>query len=232
MITASVREVLGPAQGAEITISVADGAELAKKTLNPRLGIVGGISILGTTGLVIPYSHAAYKESIQCALDVACAMGNECVVLCTGRSSEQQAQKKFSSFPDAAFILMGDYFSFAVQEAVKHGLRHIVIAGFPGKVLKMAMGAACTHYSKASIDLAFLAECAQKAGIPEHAVHAVKHAHTARHSMQFIPHNCQQQLFEHIAELVCSAVQTIAGTPFKTDIMVLSYDDGVLFYEG
>ncbi len=75
MIRSSVREALPGGKGAHVTISVAGGQELAKKTLNPRLGITGGISILGTTGLVIPYSHQAYRDSIVCALDVLQAMG-------------------------------------------------------------------------------------------------------------------------------------------------------------
>jgi cobalt-precorrin-5B (C1)-methyltransferase len=232
MITDSVTEVLGYAHGAEITISVADGAELAKQTLNPRLGIVGGISILGTTGLVIPYSHEAYRESIRCALDVVCAMGIDHAVFCTGRSSEKEAQQHFNSLPEAAFILMGDYFGYAVQEAVRHGIRHISIAGFPGKVLKMAMGAACTHYSSASIDLSFLADCAVKTGVPQKTVRAIEHAHTARHAVLIIPRYYQQQLFAYLAQLISDSVIAIAGTSITTDILVVSYAGGVLFYEG
>jgi len=231
MIRSSVREALLPGQGAHVTISVAGGEELAKKTLNPRLGIVGGISILGTTGLVIPYSHQAYRDSIVCALDVIRAMGLQNAVLCTGRSSEKEAQRVYHTLPEAAFVLMADYFSFAVQEAARHGMAGIIIAGFPGKLLKMAAGAECTHYRKADIDLSLLADLARRAGMTEHDAHGISRAHTARHALDFIPVEFRDRLFTQLAGMVRKRIREIGGPSLGTEVLLLSYNGGVLFHE-
>jgi cobalt-precorrin-5B (C1)-methyltransferase len=232
MIRSSVREALPRGAGAHVTISVAGGQELAKKTLNPRLGITGGISILGTTGLVIPYSHQAYRDSIVCALDVIQAMGLNRVVLCTGRSSEKEAQRVFSSFDEAAFVLMADYFSFAVQEAARHGIARIIIAGFPGKLLKMAAGAGCTHYRKADVDLALLADIARRAGMGEEGARLVGAAHTARHAMELIPGKFQVGVCARLAHMVCQRVRELGGLSARAEVLLFSYNGGVLFHEG
>jgi len=231
MIRSSVREALPPGQGAHVTISVAGGAELAKKTLNPRLGIVGGISILGTTGLVIPYSHQAYRDSIGCAFDVIQAMGLQSAVLCTGRSSEKGAQRVFNTLPEAAFILMADYFSFAVQEAARHGMARIIIAGFPGKLLKMAAGAECTHYRKADIDLALFSALARRAGVTEQDSHTISVAHTARHAMELIPAQFHRGVCAQLAGMVKKRIQEIGGPSLGAEVLLLSYNGGVLFHE-
>ena len=99
MITEAVRSIVPEDMGAEVVISVVDGEKIALKTLNHRLGITGGISILGTTGIVVPYSHEAYRDSISCALDVAQAMCLDTVVLSTGKTSEKTAQKILRDMP-------------------------------------------------------------------------------------------------------------------------------------
>jgi len=231
MIREGVQEALPAARGARVTISVAGGEELAKKTLNPRLGILGGISILGTTGLVIPYSHQAYRDSIVCALDVIRAMGLSCAVLCTGRSSEKEAQRIYHTLPEAAFVLMADYFSFAVQEAARHGIARVIIAGFPGKLLKMAAGAECTHYRKADIDLSLLADLARRAGVTEQDSHNISRAHTARHALDFIPAEFHGRLFAQLAGMVKKRIREIGGPTLVAEVLLLYYNGGVLFHE-
>jgi cobalt-precorrin-5B (C1)-methyltransferase len=231
MIRSSMQEVFSSAQYVEVIISVADGAEIAKKTLNPRLGIVGGISILGTTGLVIPYSHEAYRESIQCALDVIKAMGIDCVVFCTGRSSEKEAQRTLPELPEAAFVLMADYFAFAVHEADKHDIKNIIIAGFPGKLLKIAAGAECTHYHKSSVDLENLAEIARSAGLSEDSAAQLSHAHTVRHAFDLIADEHQQKLFPLLTRKVAEQVKKVCRNDTKTGVILLSYSGGVFNYE-
>src|SRR5919205_962733 len=126
--------------GINVVISVPKGEELAKKTDNPRLGIIGGISILGTTGIVLPYSTASFAASIRQSLDVAIAMGTDIVVLTTGGRSEDFAKKLFK-LPDHCFIQMGDFAGYSIKQcANKMSIRHVIIAGFIGKLTKMAMG--------------------------------------------------------------------------------------------
>ena len=129
----------------EIEIFVPNGEELAKKTLNARLGIIGGISILGTTGVVRPMSHDAYRATIRSAVSVADACGIKTAVFTTGRRSERFAQNVFCSYPEEAFIQIGDFFGFSLKCALESRLSAIILAVFFGKALKMADGLYHTH---------------------------------------------------------------------------------------
>ena len=231
MIRNSMHDALQLFKGAEVTISVADGVELAKKTLNSRLGIVGGISILGTTGLIIPYSHEAYRESIQCAFDVVRAMGVDCAVLCTGRSSEKEARRMIPDIPEATFVLMADYFDFSVREAAIHDLSKIVIAGFPGKLLKMAAGAACTHYRKSTINLERLYDIAREAGLPHDAAAELPRAHTVRHAFEMLSQDHLHKLLPLLARKVKEQTREISKSSIKIEVIVFSYSGGVLYHE-
>ena len=119
--------------GVKIIISVPKGKELAPKTDNPRLGIVGGISILGTSGIVIPFSTASFAASIRQNLDVALAMGDKNVVLTTGGRSEDFA-KKIIKLPEHCFVQMGDFSGYAIQQCAKKGIEKAFVVGFIGKL--------------------------------------------------------------------------------------------------
>lgn len=136
----------------EITISVTNGEELAKKTLNSRLGIIGGISILGTTGIVRPLSADAWTASIKSAMDVAKAMGCAELVLSSGRTSEKAHMKKFG-FPEESYVMMGDYFEFSFKEAAAHGFKRIHLCAQWAKMLKITMGIPQTHVRHGVIEL-------------------------------------------------------------------------------
>jgi cobalt-precorrin-5B (C1)-methyltransferase len=136
----------------EITISVPNGEELAKKTLNSRLGIAGGISILGTTGIVKPVSSEAWTATITSSMDVARAAGRKEVVLSAGRTSEKAHMKKFN-FPEESYVLMGDYLEFSLQEAKKHGFKKIHLCAQWAKMVKIAMATPQTHVRFGAIDI-------------------------------------------------------------------------------
>ena len=135
----------------EVIISVIDGERLAKKTLNPRLGIIGGISILGTTGIVHPLSSEAWTETIKSQMNVAKASGCNEIVLSTGRTSEKAHLKRFN-FPEEAYVMMGDYLEFALLEAKKLGFKEIHLCAQWGKTLKIAMGTPQTHVKYGAIN--------------------------------------------------------------------------------
>ena len=137
----------------EITISVPAGEELAKKTLNHRLGIVGGISILGTTGIVRPVSMEAYTATITSGMDVAKAMGHSVVVISSGRTSEKAHMKKFA-FPEEAYVMMGDYLEFSLIDAKKHGFNSIHLCAQWAKMIKTAMATPQTHVRHGAIEAA------------------------------------------------------------------------------
>ena len=126
--------------GVAVTIGVIDGEEMAKKTLNERLGIIGGISILGTTGIVRPYSTAAFRASVTQAIDVASSLGLSEIVVTTGGRSERYGQALRSDLTEQAFIQMGDFVGHALNRAAELNLRRVTICGMMGKLSKMADG--------------------------------------------------------------------------------------------
>jgi cobalt-precorrin-5B (C1)-methyltransferase len=136
----------------EITISVTDGEKLAKKTLNQRLGIMGGISILGTTGIVKPISAEAWTATITSSMDVAKAMGWDEIVLSAGRSAEKAHMNKFN-LPQESYVMMGDYLEFALLEAKKHEFKKIHLCAQWAKMLKIAMATPQTHVRHGAIDI-------------------------------------------------------------------------------
>jgi len=169
-----------------IVISIPDGEERAKKTLNARLGIIGGLSILGTTGIVRPISAKAWTDTVDSALDVAKACGCENVVLSTGRSSEMAAQKYFTlhsslfTLPEEAYIMMGDHLAYALQACQKRGFSQPIIACQFAKMLKIACGHPNTHAAASELDLAVLHDWAEAAHIPSAILAIISKANTAR----------------------------------------------------
>jgi cobalt-precorrin-5B (C1)-methyltransferase len=133
--------------GWKVTISVPGGEEIAKKTFNPRLGIIGGISIIGTTGIVKPMSEAAIKASLVLSLDIAKALGFDSIVLVPGNIGERAALQWFR-LPKEQVVLMGNYVGFMLLEAAKRGFVKALLAGHPGKLAKLIRGDFYTHSSK------------------------------------------------------------------------------------
>lgn len=184
MITTAIKQVLAETDTPPIAITVAvfivDGERLAKKTLNARLGIVGGLSVLGTTGLVRPMSHEAYTATIASALSVARASGADRVFLTTGRRSERFAQQHWPEAPEEAFIQIGDFFKWSLEKAAAMEFGNIVLTVFFGKAVKMAHGVPHTHAVKADMSLTKLAQWTQETTGNQDLAEQVKSANTAR----------------------------------------------------
>ena len=159
---------LAAARGApadfEVTISVPGGAELAKRTWNPRLGIVGGISILGTTGVVRPFSCAAWIASIHRGVDVARAAGFPHAVAATGATSEAAAARLYPELPETAFLDMGDFAGGLLKYLRRHPIPRLTLAGGIGKMTKLAQGALDLHSGRSRVDFDRLAETAAALG--------------------------------------------------------------------
>ena len=136
----------------EVTVSVTDGAAIARKTLNSRLGIVGGISILGTTGIVRPLSADAWTATIDASMSVGRAMGRREVVLSTGRSSERAHLARWG-LPEESYVMMGDYVEYALLAAKRSGFERVHLCGQWAKMLKIAMATPQTHVRHGAIDL-------------------------------------------------------------------------------
>jgi cobalt-precorrin-5B (C1)-methyltransferase len=166
--------------GLEVTISVPGGAEMAKKTLNARLGIIGGISILGTTGIVHPYSTAAFRDSVIQGIQVAAKQGQDTVVLTTGGRTEKFVIKELPELATACFVQMGDFLKYALDTVVKEGIKHIIIGGMVGKLTKMAQGETITHAGRNSVNTKLLAELAEHIGASTEICKSIREAKTAR----------------------------------------------------
>jgi cobalt-precorrin-5B (C1)-methyltransferase len=183
MLTETVHETLTQARltlrGVSVEISVPRGAELAQKTLNPRLGIIGGISILGTTGIVVPYSTAAWEASVLQNIDVAVAQGCEQLVFTVGGRGERFAQR-LVALPDIAFVQIGDFFGQAFRHAAAAGARHVTLASMIGKLAKFAAGHELVHSRESAQDFHFLGELARQAGAAEALVKRTCSANTAQ----------------------------------------------------
>jgi len=159
-IRQEVRRVLP--RGAEVTVSIPAGEELAPRTFNPKLGIIGGLSILGTTGRVEPWSSAAYQESLLPQLDVARAAGVRRPVLVPGAKGERTALK--AGFEPLSVIQTGNYIDMMLTAARQRGINKIVLLGHVSKLAKLARGDFNTHSSRAPMPLDVLADCAAQAG--------------------------------------------------------------------
>jgi len=143
MIRENVAAVLPPGQGAEVVIGVPDGERLARRTLNPQLGIVGGISILGTTGIVEPMSEEAFKLALVPQIQIARGAGMETLLLTPGRRGKTLAQEH--GIPPEAVVLVSNFLGFMLEECARHGLRQVVLWGYAGKLAKVAAGVFHTH---------------------------------------------------------------------------------------
>jgi cobalt-precorrin-5B (C1)-methyltransferase len=171
-------------KGVIVTLSVPGGEEMAKQTINARLGLLGGISILGTTGIVKPYSTAAYKASVVQAIDVAARRGERQVVLTTGGKSEAYAMRLFPQLPEDAFIQVGDFVGVGVRHAARRRMQRAVIVGMIGKLSKMADGRMMTHAAGSEVNMELLAQIARRAGAPESLAERILAANTARHVLE------------------------------------------------
>lgn len=236
MIQAAVAEALaearGPAQGAlRVVVSIPRGEEVAARTLNARLGILGGLSILGTTGIVIPLSTDAWRASVDAALDVARAAGAPFVVLSHGRSSERAAQALFAELPPESFVLMGDHVGHSLDAAASRGLA-VVLAGQFAKFCKVAAGSFETHVKDSSLDRGLLRDLLREAGFPGGDAEAALEANTAREVFQRLLESGDRGVFEALARRVAKRVaqraKERAGKAVPVAAVLFGYDKSLL----
>ena len=148
----------------QVTISVPQGAEIAQRTFNPRLGIEGGISIIGVSGIIKPFSEEAFIESIRKCMEVAKASGAETVVINSGAKSERFVKAKFTELPRQAFVEYGNYIGETLKMAEEMGFSHVVLGVMLGKAVKLAAGHLDTHSRKSVMDKDFISHLLEEAG--------------------------------------------------------------------
>ncbi|MEK7814379.1 MAG: cobalt-precorrin-5B (C(1))-methyltransferase [Chloroflexota bacterium] len=234
MITESVTQAassLGRESDAAfiVTISVPNGEEIAKKTTNARLGVLGGISILGSTGVVQPYSTAAWRASVHLAIDVAVANNLTHLVLSTGTQSEAFA-RRYLDLPDMAYVEAGIFSGPSLKRCVMRKVPRATQVGMVGKLSKMAMGYFVTHVAGNKVDTRFLASLAAECGASPTVQEEMRQAASGRHFQEIALAHGLMPVFSLMCRKVCLESQKLLGPDAEAIIIdTLCFDfDGAL----
>jgi len=225
-------ELGGLGRGFIVEISVPNGEEIAKKTTNARLGILGGISILGSTGVVQPYSTAAWRASVHLAIDVAAANGLKHLVLSTGTQSEAFA-RKYLDLPDMAYVEAGIFTGPGLKRCVMRDIPRATHVGMIGKLSKVAMGYFVTHVAGNKVDPVFLTSLAAECGASRSAQEEMRQATSARHFQELALAYNVMSIFDLLCQRVCKQSQEYLGNGPKAsrlnvDCLCFDYDGKLL----
>jgi cobalt-precorrin-5B (C1)-methyltransferase len=231
MITQAIHEVLENHRvnaRVETEIFVRNGKKIAEKTLNARLGILGGISILGTTGVVRPMSHDAFIATITSALSVARASGVRRIVLTTGRRSERFAQDLWPRLAEEAFVQIGDFFKMSLEAASGQNFEQATLSVFFGKALKMAQGVPHTHAAKSSLTLNKLADWTLDITGSRDLANQILAANTARHAFGIIRTD-HPEVISHVGKQIVKSAQRFGGQKMAIQSVIFDYNGEVVF---
>ena len=215
-----------------LEIGVENGRELAKHTLNPRLGIQGGISILGTTGLVRPYSHEAYIDTVRICTKSHYLSGGSTMVFCTGGRTQSGAKTRLSQLPETAFVCIGDFIAESLAVACRYDMREIIVACMAGKLCKYAAGFENTHAHKVSQDLDLLRAEVRKFLPAETALHAaLEHSVSVREALLSLPEASRREPLRRLARVALEQfARRCTGNP-ALRLLVFDFDGRFSFEE-
>ncbi|HEX2065090.1 MAG TPA: cobalt-precorrin-5B (C(1))-methyltransferase [Acidimicrobiales bacterium] len=224
MVLAALAEVTD--RHLEVIFSVPGGEAMAEKTSNARLGIVGGVSILGTSGVVRPFSTAAYRASVTQQIDVAAAQGERTVVLATGSRSDAAAQRLHPGLDQVCFVEVGDFTGVALRHAARRGFVQAPFVGMVGKIAKLAAGVMMTHFHRSKVEVALLADVALATGAPPSVVEAATATATARHFFEVCAqHGCTAPL-GRLCELARAACEAHVQGALEVPVTMVDFDGG------
>ncbi len=230
MITQHVAAALSAAnnpRGVVVEVAVPNGETLARKTLNGRLGIVGGISILGTTGIVQPWSTAAWRASVEQAVDVAAANGQQHIVLTTGGRTEKYGMALLG-LPDIAYVEMGIFTGHALRRCAARGIERVALGGMIGKFSKLAQGHFQTHVAGNQVDPAFLADMAAACNAPAALQQDIRNANTARHVQELVSAAGVSEFFQELTQAVADRSYAYAKGKLDIEAILFDFDGSVL----
>ncbi|WP_278808453.1 cobalt-precorrin-5B (C(1))-methyltransferase CbiD [Obesumbacterium proteus] len=229
-IEEAVREVIGPERGAEIVIFAPEGEERAQKTYNGRLGILGGISIIGTTGIVTPMSEESWKRSLALELEMKRAQGMTSVILVPGNHGERFVQEQMQLSGDRV-VTMSNFVGYMLQEAQRLGFQRVVLVGHLGKLIKVAAGIFHTHSHIADGRMETLVTRLALMGAPRELLQAVFECSTTEAAMELIEQQGWQAVYNDIAQAICARINQMlrfAVQPLQCDAVLFSFDNIVL----
>ncbi|MFW5802555.1 MAG: cobalt-precorrin-5B (C(1))-methyltransferase CbiD [Verrucomicrobiota bacterium] len=207
-----------------VTLSIDHGEELARKTLNPKLGVVGGLSILGTSGIVIPCSNAAYIRTIEILLEGLRRTGADHVAFCTGGRTLQAAQAEYPEWPEIAFIRIGDFIREACEKAASLGFEHLTVCCMPGKLAKYALGLEYTHAHTAPLSIRDLLNLLRELGLKnEELPGECEDARSMRECRGMCSPALRRKIVSRLADCAVRNIQSWSGGA-TTELRVLAMD--------
>jgi cobalt-precorrin-5B (C1)-methyltransferase len=225
MIRYSVEEVLDlKERGVRVEIKVPGGEAMAEKTTNPRLGVAGGISILGTTGVVRPFSTASWRASVGQAVAVMAAQGQDTLVLSTGGLTEKAAMRLLPGLVEVCFVEVGDFTGHALKKAVKCGLKRVFFVGMIGKITKLAAGVMMTHWTRSKVDNDLLAAVTARAGGGPELVGEVNEANTARHAYELWQEAGLEEAPNLLCTLAAKSLSEFAEGKIEVHVIMVDFD--------
>lgn len=228
MITAAVKEVLPVGKGVEVTISAPQGEIIAKKTMNAKLGIVNGVSILGTTGVVKPLSLEACRRSLVPQIDVALARGYKRIFFVPGNIGERIAKQQFNA-PEDAIVQTGDFVGYMLDKALEKGVKEILLLGHSGKLVKLAANIFNTHHKVGDARNEVIASYAGAVGADTKTINALLAANTSDEASEILKQvNLLEAAYERIARRVNQRVSDRVENKIKISVVIVSMDGKVL----
>lgn len=231
MILEEASKFLSKEKGLEVTISVPKGEELAKRTFNPKLGITGGISIIGTTGIVEPKSLDAYKASLSLQLDILKAQAHNKAIFVLGYVGERFCKEKLK-LKESSVIKIGDHIGFMLKECVKKKIKEVLLIGHIGKLIKITNGQFNTHYSFGDKRLESIARYAEYYGADKNTIKKILRQKTAEAAIAILRGTRLTQVFNRIAKDVSKKSQEFVNNEVIVDCILLSLNAELLAKTG
>ncbi|CAM3595032.1 cobalt-precorrin-5B (C(1))-methyltransferase [Parendozoicomonas haliclonae] len=214
--------------GADVIISVPAGRELAKQTISERLGLIDGISILGTRGTVKPFSTSAYASSVRQTIEVATVNGTHDFVLTTGGRTEKFGIDYYPSLTKESFVQAGDFVGVGLRSAARYHARRVMIVGMIGKIAKLADGAMMTHVSGPAVNFVMLADLAAQFGADETLCAEIRTANTARHVFEMVEEAGLPGFYDALCEKVVDAAAAYGRHAFPVECLLIDFQGQLL----
>lgn len=225
MAEKALRKIIGN-RGAVVTVSIPGGGELAKRTFNPRLGVLGGLSVLGTTGIVRPMSEEAMKDSLLVELDMYARQGHRSILFVLGTTGENALKARYGQF--ACVLQVSNYIGFMIEEAVERGFTDILIGGFVGKLVKVASGTMNTHSHVADGRLETICTHAALHGASREVIERIYSCVTTKAAMKIVEEEGLMDIWKDMAEKAALHCKKTAHEMAEVGIIFLDGDNQVL----
>lgn len=225
MTERALRKIIGD-RGAVVTVSIPGGEELVKKTFNPRLGVLGGLSVLGTTGIVRPMSEEAMKDSLLVELDMYARQGHHAILFVLGTTGENALKAQYGEF--RCILQVSNYIGFMIEEAVERGFTDILIGGFVGKLVKVASGTMNTHSHVADGRLETICTHAALHGASRDVIERIYSCVTTKAAMKIVEEEGLTDIWKDMAERASAHCRKTAHGMARVGVVFLDAENRVL----